>query len=61
MKGTVSSRCTGLTGCSEFCTVFVALNFDIKASSASADDKPLFEAIELWKKRGLEKVPPALT
>ena len=32
--------------------VFVALNFDIKASSASADDEPLFEAIQAWKARG---------
>ena len=31
--------------------VFIATNFDIKASSASKDDKEMFDAIEAWKKR----------
>jgi hypothetical protein len=31
--------------------MFIATHFDIKASSASTDDKPMFEAIEAWKKR----------
>lgn len=31
--------------------MFIASHFDIKASSASTDDAPMFEAIEAWKKR----------
>lgn len=31
--------------------VFIATHFDIKASSASKDDKEMFDAIEAWKRR----------
>jgi len=34
----------------------IATHFDIKASSASTDDKPMFEAIAEWKKRGAQKI-----
>lgn len=37
--------------------VFIATHFDIKASSASKDDKEMFDAIETWKRRGEQAKP----
>jgi hypothetical protein len=35
--------------------VFIATNFDIKTTSASADDQPMFQAIAKWKRQSAQK------